>query len=267
MTTSKIRSSPCSWRRCGFRGPTSPCSRSRHRRARQTTGRAGRTGSRRTGSGGLVSRSDVPRRRGSGVGLGGERGWPCRRRRRPAASVTARRRHQRRCRDRPEALASMARDFGRVAAVGLVARRRRWARARIYGHGGISHFLKRQRTALANPRSRKKTSAITTIRVQEDDDGVVDVLVRRPSNLAQLGPHLRRNSAGPVRWAAGGEAVRAGGCLCAVGRPSGPTVALRCIMRLVSRFTATSGGHLTVKQGRRDSNPQPSVLETDALPD
>src|SRR5487761_2009462 len=55
------------------------------------------------------------------------------------------------------------------------------------------------------------------------------------------------------------------------GAPSAPTCPCRCIMRFCSRFISRlsslrSCDPSSYEQGRRDSNPQPPVLETGALP-
>src|SRR3954447_9906051 len=76
-------------------------------------------------------------------------------------------------------------------------------------------------------------------------------------------------SAGPVRSFWGRGAGRALGSRVAVGSPSGPIWPWRCIRRFVCRLTAMSVPEPLLKsgeQGRRDSNPQPPVLETGALP-
>src|SRR3954467_11682903 len=46
----------------------------------------------------------------------------------------------------------------------------------------------------------------------------------------------------------------------------GPSPPWRAIWRFVCRFTVTPRALSRLEQGRRDSNPQPPVLETGALP-
>src|SRR4051794_15452552 len=78
-----------------------------------------------------------------------------------------------------------------------------------------------------------------------------------------------RNSRGPVlRLAGGGVSGRACSRRRETGAPSAPICPCRCSSRFCSRFMLTCVAflHGVGEQGRRDSNPQPPVLETGALP-
>ena len=137
-----------------------------------------------------------------------------------------------------------------------------------------SSAITRRRSRRCGPttQSNPKISAVMTTTADDHDHrGVDDLGAGRPRDLASSRPCTSHEVLSGDRCAR--SAVLAAGALPPLRRACGLSAPCFAICRLVCRFmpaascvASTEDRVKRVEQGRRDSNPQPPVLETGALP-